>query len=68
VSLSEVVRERYLNKSVGITYGVTESNVPSQTGGTVTEVGDGYITLSIGERSRLINLAWVVQIWEVARQ
>ncbi len=68
MSLSEVIREKYLGKLVGITYGVTESNVPSEAGGTVTDVGDGYITLSVGERSRLINLAWVVQIWEVTRQ
>ena len=68
MSLSEVIREKYMGKSVGITYGVTESNVPSQTGGTVTEVGDDYIVLSIGERSRLINLAWAVQLWEVTRQ
>ncbi len=57
MSLSDVIRDKYLGKSVGITYDVTESNVPSQTGGTVTEVGDGYIVLSIGERCRLINLA-----------
>jgi len=68
VSLSEVIREKYLGKLVGITYGVTENNVPSQAGGTITEVGDGYIALSVGERCRLINLAWVVQIWEVTRQ
>ena len=66
--LSEFIREKYLGKAVGITYGVTESNVPSQAGGTVTEVGDGYLVISIGERYRVVNLAWVVQIWEATRQ